>query len=104
MMAERGIALAHTTILCWVQQYVPNFEKRNEAVRLPVGESWRVEETLPQGAWPMGGGSPTGKETRRSGNLGGGAGRMKSAKPLARQKHTPIEICTQSPRGSPREA
>jgi hypothetical protein len=28
MMAERGIALAHTTILRWVQRYVPEFEKR----------------------------------------------------------------------------
>ena len=28
MMAERGIALAHTTILRWVQPYVPEFEKR----------------------------------------------------------------------------
>jgi len=43
----------------------------------------------------------TGKETRRSGNLGGGAGRMKSAKPLARQKHTPIEICTRARRKGP---
>ena len=28
MMAERGIGLAHTTILRWVQRYVPDFEKR----------------------------------------------------------------------------
>jgi transposase-like protein len=28
MMAERGILLAHTTILQWVQRYVPDFEKR----------------------------------------------------------------------------
>jgi hypothetical protein len=28
MMGERGIALAHTTILRWVQPYVPEFEKR----------------------------------------------------------------------------
>jgi transposase-like protein len=27
MMAERGILLAHTTILRWVQRYVPGFEK-----------------------------------------------------------------------------
>jgi hypothetical protein len=31
-MAERGIALAHTTIVRWVQQYVPDFEQRYEAV------------------------------------------------------------------------
>jgi transposase-like protein len=28
MMAERGISLTHTTILRWVQRYVPEFEKR----------------------------------------------------------------------------
>ena len=28
MMAERGIDLAHTTILRWVQHYTPEFEKR----------------------------------------------------------------------------
>ena len=27
-MAERGIDLAHTTILRWVQHYTPEFEKR----------------------------------------------------------------------------
>jgi transposase-like protein len=28
MMAERGGGLAHTTILRWVQFYVPEFEKK----------------------------------------------------------------------------
>ena len=28
MMAERGISLTHTTILRWVQRYVPEFKKR----------------------------------------------------------------------------
>jgi transposase-like protein len=28
MMAERGTVLVHTTILRWVQRYVPEFEKR----------------------------------------------------------------------------
>jgi transposase-like protein len=28
MMAKRGITLTHTTILRWVQRYVPEFEKR----------------------------------------------------------------------------
>jgi transposase-like protein len=45
MMAERGIALAHTTILRWVQRYVPDFEKRWRRYALPVGDSWRVDET-----------------------------------------------------------
>jgi transposase-like protein len=28
MMGERGIAVAHRTILRWVQHYTPDFEKR----------------------------------------------------------------------------
>ena len=28
MMVERGISLAHTTIMRWIQRYVPEFEKR----------------------------------------------------------------------------
>jgi transposase-like protein len=28
IMAERGISLAHTTILRWVQHHLPEFEKR----------------------------------------------------------------------------
>ena len=45
MMAERGITLSHTTILRWVQQYVPEFEKRWSRYARPVGDSWRVDET-----------------------------------------------------------
>src|SRR4030081_555530 len=40
MMAERGIALTHTTILRWVQRYVPEFEKRWSRYARPVGDSW----------------------------------------------------------------
>jgi transposase-like protein len=28
MLAERGIVVSHTTIYRWVQQYVPEFERR----------------------------------------------------------------------------
>src|SRR5207248_3518374 len=45
MMAERGIVLVHTTILRWVQRYVPEFEKRWNRYARPVGDSWRVDET-----------------------------------------------------------
>jgi transposase-like protein len=45
MMAERGLSLAHTTIMRWIQRYVPEFERRwNRFVR-PVAQSWRVDET-----------------------------------------------------------
>jgi transposase-like protein len=45
MMAERGVDLAHTTILRWVQRYVPEFEKKWNRYARPVGSSWRVDET-----------------------------------------------------------
>src|SRR4051794_37900589 len=45
MMGERGIELAHTTILRWVQRYVPEFEKRWSRYARPVGGSWRCDET-----------------------------------------------------------
>src|SRR5947209_16188616 len=45
MMDERGIGLAHTTILRWVQRYVPEFEKRWNLYARPVGGSWRCDET-----------------------------------------------------------
>src|ERR1700758_434088 len=45
MMAERGIVLAHTTILRWVQRYVPEFEKRWKRYARPVNGSWRCDET-----------------------------------------------------------
>ncbi len=45
MMGERGIELAHTTILRWVQRYVPEFEKRWSRYAGSVGGSWRCDET-----------------------------------------------------------
>ena len=45
MMADRGISLAHTTILRWVQHYLPEFEKRWKRYVRPVGGSWRMDET-----------------------------------------------------------
>lgn len=45
MMAERGLPIAHTTILRWVQRYAPEFDKRWSRFSAPVGTSWRVDET-----------------------------------------------------------
>ncbi len=45
MMAERGLSLAHTTILCWVRRYTPEFAKRWNRFATPAGRSWRVDET-----------------------------------------------------------
>jgi len=45
MMAERGIEVAHTTIMRWVQRYIPEFEQRWGRYARPVGTSWRIDET-----------------------------------------------------------
>src|SRR3954468_15325788 len=45
MMGERGIELAHTTILRWVHRYVPEFEKCWSRYARTVGGSWRCDET-----------------------------------------------------------
>jgi len=45
MMAERGVPMAHTTIMRWVQRYAPEFEKRWRRFARRVGQSWRVDET-----------------------------------------------------------
>src|SRR5580693_4770626 len=53
MTAERGLSLAHTTTMRWIQRYVPEFEKRwNRFARL-AGRSWRVDETYVKikGGW-----------------------------------------------------
>jgi transposase-like protein len=45
MMAERGITVSHTTILRWVLQYVPEYERRWARFARSAGESWRMDET-----------------------------------------------------------
>jgi transposase-like protein len=45
MMAERGVQVAHSTILRWVTRYVPEFGKRWNRFSRFVGTSWRVDET-----------------------------------------------------------
>src|SRR3982074_1203073 len=52
MMAERGIGLAHTTILRWVQRYVPEFEKRWK--RYAGGQFVAGGRDLYQGSGSMG--------------------------------------------------
>jgi hypothetical protein len=44
MMVERGLAMAHTTIMRWVQHYTPELERRWHRHALAVGRSWRVDE------------------------------------------------------------
>src|SRR5467141_3663361 len=45
MMAERGIAVDHSTVHRWVIKLVPLFEKTFRRQKRPVGKSWRMDET-----------------------------------------------------------
>jgi transposase-like protein len=45
MMAERGLSLAHTTIMRWVKRFTPEFVKRWNRFATLAGQSWRVDET-----------------------------------------------------------
>ena len=57
MMAERGILLAHTTILRWVQRYVPDFEKRwlpgNTSLEMRAGSSRLFRTCAGDWSWSM---------------------------------------------------
>jgi transposase-like protein len=45
MMAERGVAVSHTTIMRWVLRYVPEYEVRWGRYAKPIHSSWRMDET-----------------------------------------------------------
>ena len=45
MMEERGLFIAHTTIMRWVHQYGPELDKRIRRYLKQTNDSWRVDET-----------------------------------------------------------
>ena len=45
MMEERGLSLAHTTIMRWVHQYGPELNERIRTHLKTTNDSWRVDET-----------------------------------------------------------
>ncbi|PFH73732.1 IS6 family transposase [Bacillus nitratireducens] len=45
MMEERGLSIAHTTIMRWVHQYGPQLEEKVRHHLKPTNDSWRVDET-----------------------------------------------------------
>ncbi|PGB02017.1 IS6 family transposase [Bacillus toyonensis] len=45
MMEERGVSLAHTTIMSWVHQYGPELNERIRKYLKATNDSWRVDET-----------------------------------------------------------
>ncbi len=45
-MLERGVAVDHTTLYRWIQQYAPEIEKRLWYYWKPaMGRNWRIDET-----------------------------------------------------------
>src|SRR6202789_4597173 len=48
MMAERGLSLSHTTILRWVHDYAPEFERRWNRFARPAGASWGWGQIQPE--------------------------------------------------------
>ena len=46
MMAERAIGVDHSTVHRWVLKLVPLFEKTFRKHKLPVGKSWRMDESV----------------------------------------------------------
>ena len=53
MMAEHAIDVDHVTLKRWVIKYVPLLEKEFRMRKLPVGSSWRMNETYVRvrGTW-----------------------------------------------------
>ncbi|RAS75599.1 IS6 family transposase [Priestia endophytica] len=53
MMEERGLSIAHTTIMRWVHQYGPELDKRVQRHLKQTNDSWRVDETYTKvkGQW-----------------------------------------------------
>jgi transposase, IS6 family len=45
MMEERGLCMAHTTIMRWVHEYGPELEKRIRRHLKQTNDSWKVDET-----------------------------------------------------------
>jgi transposase-like protein len=45
MMAERGVAVDHSTINRWVLKFAPEIDKRIRPFLNPTTDSWRVDET-----------------------------------------------------------
>ncbi|PEC18944.1 IS6 family transposase [Bacillus cereus] len=45
MMEERGLSIAHTTIMRWVHQYGPELDERVRRHLQSTNDSWRLDET-----------------------------------------------------------
>lgn len=50
-MAERGVAVDHSTINRWVLKFAPEIDKRIRPFLNPTNDSWRVDETYIEGLY-----------------------------------------------------
>ena len=70
MMAERGLSMAHTTIMRWVHHYVPEFERRWNQFARPAGSVVARRRDLREDPRQVGvfipGGRSRGKDCRLS--------------------------------------
>ena len=46
MLADRGVAVDHTTLFRWIQAYAPKLDRRIRPHLCRTTGSWRVDETL----------------------------------------------------------
>jgi putative transposase len=53
MMEERGVSVDHSSINRWAMRFLPLIEKVSRKHKLPVGSSWRMDETYikVKGVW-----------------------------------------------------
>jgi hypothetical protein len=65
IMAERGLSLAHTTIMRWVNHYAPEFERRWNRFARPAG-SLRGGSMRPTSRSAENGYTYTGRSTARA--------------------------------------
>ena len=45
MVSERGVTVSHTTIMRWIHEYSPIFNKRLRRKLKPTGDSWKLDES-----------------------------------------------------------
>ena len=98
MMAERGLALAHTTIMRWVQRFVPEFEKRwnrvaaqaeSEGPRLPT-RAGRPEPTAPPTVAGTAAPNPRRRQCRRRSDATGGHAALEHEDDLGRRREQAV--------------
>jgi hypothetical protein len=106
MIAERGLSLAHTTILRWVRRYSPELVKRWNWFGTATGQSWRVDETLikllsvPRGGWARpDGGLSAARQARRASSQSLSSGRRSNIK-APRRKPSHLKVDGELPEGT----